>query len=31
MTQTDCFVCLIGTVSGHNKNTLEEQALVAGI
>jgi hypothetical protein len=30
MTHTTCFVCLIGTVSGHCKNTFEEQALVAG-
>jgi hypothetical protein len=28
MTHTTCFVCLIGTVSGHCKNTFEE--LVAG-
>ncbi len=30
MTHTAYLVCLISTISGHRKNTLEEQALVAG-
>jgi hypothetical protein len=30
MAHTACFVCLVNTASGHCKNHLEEQALVAG-
>ncbi len=29
MTCAACLVCIVSTVSGHVKNTLEEQALVA--
>jgi hypothetical protein len=28
MARTACLVCLVSTVSGHRKNTLEEQALI---
>jgi len=30
MLHTICLACLVSTVSGHHKNPLEEQALVAG-